>query len=274
MEIEDLSKRSYFWFSVSMGLFLGLILGFGVSAALSALQYRNTHGVLANVSLAPLPSQAKRGGRLGKMPELVGFVNQNGKPISSDMFLGKVQIVSFISPYGVRTSPILVSNLMNLYQELKQSKLLGNRVVFVSYNLNSGTAGPAVMRKFMQKVAGLNGVDAGNWEFLTAPQKALSQVVAMDFRVYYHVLNDADYRAWATQHKAGGNFNYAIAANPLALSGPKGKHVVDHDVLLIIGPNGKVRVRIHQASAFPITRILRYVAEIMHLPGMTKPASG
>lgn len=272
---RDKEDRGIFWFVMTLGLFLGMLIGMAVAATLNALHYRETHG--ANNQIANLQayaSQVVRGGDLGRMPNLHGFINQQGKPVNAQMFKGKVQIVTFLNPYGEHTSPVLVASLMNLYEELKRGHLLGRKVVFVSYNLQPGVATPSVMRHFLTTVTGDPPFDPRNWSFLTASPRRLSEVVGEDFRVNYHILNDADYRHWAQHQRSLGLYHYARAVNPLHHQGPKNQHVVDHDVVLLIGPQGKVRVKIKQATAYSPTKMMSYVAGLLSLPGMSEASDG
>ncbi|OBS09225.1 SCO family protein [Acidihalobacter prosperus] len=268
---EDFNQRSYFWFSVSVGVFVGLVFGFAISSIVSTVRLHEARSHIdTRAATDMMKSQVERG-RFGKAPRFTDLIDQNGAKVASTRFKGKVQIVSFIAPYGVHSSPVLVSHLMNLYQELKQSGLLGSKVVFVSYNLDPTHAGPPEMSRFMQAIAGLGPADASNWAFLTGSESSIGAVVAGRYAVQYRPLDAAAYRAYARRMQQRGQYDYAEAVNPLTQNAPPHPHIVDHDELVLVAPDGDIRVKIKQASAYPDDRILQDIAAMLKLPGMGKP---
>lgn len=270
MEKKESSQRPYFWFSISVGIFVGLVFGFAGSSIVSSVKLHDAQ-VSAKKSAASgmMPSQIKHGG-LGEAPHFDDLINQNSQKITSDDFKGKIQIVSFVNPFGVHSSPVLVSNLMNLYQELKESHLLGSKVVFVSYNLDPALAGPKVLTHFMKSIAGLDASDASNWEFLTGSEGSIGKIVAGHYAVHYRTLDQAAYERYSEQTKQAGRYLYAEAVNPLAPMGPSQKTMVGHDEVILVAPSGTIALEISQASAYPANRMLYDVVSMLHLPGMGK----
>lgn len=271
MQNEDFNQRSYFWFSISIGIFVGLLFGFAISSFVSTVRLHDATLHTESKSMNEMMKSQVERGRFGKAPRFSDLINQNGQKVSSDQFNGKVQIVSFIAPYGVDSSPVIVSHLMNLYEELKQSHLLGSKVVFVSYNLDPEHAGTAVMSHFMKAIAGLEPADASNWAFLTGSESSIGGIVAGRYAVQYRPLDTAAYQAYATRMKQQGLFDYAPAVNPVAQNAPAHKRIVGHDELVLVAPNGDIHVKIRQASAYPNDRILHDIAAMLKLPGMGKP---
>ena len=216
-----------------------------------------------------LPSQVKHG-RFGKAPKFTGLINQNDQPINSANLAGKVQVVSFLSPYGVHTTPVLVANLRNLYQDLAQSHLLGSKVVFVSYNLDPQHADPKALSQFMHDLADLGSNDSANWQFLTGSESTIGTIVAGRYGVHYHVLDDADKAEYVERMKKTGEYDYAKAINPLAQNAPKHQRIVSHNVVFLVSPNGDIKIRINQADAYPTSRLLYEIVSMLKLPGMDK----
>lgn len=269
MNESGFNQRPYFWFSIAVGIFVGLVFGLAGSSIVSTVKLHDAQVTKKQDGLGMMPSQVKHGG-LGQAPHFKDLTNQNGQRVSFKDLQGKVQIVSFIDPYGVDSSPVLVSNLMNIYQELKRSHLLGSKVVFVSYNLDPGHAGPKVMASFMSSIAGLDASDAKDWEFLTGSEAAIGGIVAGHYAVHYRALDKVSYQHYADQKMQSGAYAYAKAYNPLAKDGATRKTIVDHDQLILVSPSGEIAQEISQASAYPVNKILFDVVSMLHLPGMGK----
>lgn len=272
----DQGQRSYFWFSVSLGIFVGLLFGFAISSIVSTVKLHEARARTAaeRAQVAGMMRSQIERGHFGKAPTFSGLTNQNGRQVSSADLAGKVQVVSFLAPYGMHTTPVLVSHLMNLYQELAQSHLLGSKVVFVSYNLDPQHAGSDVMARFMREIAGLGPEAAGNWEFLTGDESTIGGIAAGRYAVQYHALTAADEAEYARQMKQQGLYDYAEAANPLAQNAPVHPRIVGHDEIFLVSPKGDIKLRITQADAYPSSRLLYDIVSLLNLPGMDKKNGG
>lgn len=185
---------------------------------------------------------------LGPAPALTGFVDQLGKPFDPGSLAGKVLVVSFLDPRGTRVSPVIAVNLlMALKSDLQDAGQFGDKVAFVSIDVDPQPLGPEPTAAFMKQVVGYGKVPAptSQWPFLSAPWATVEQVVRHGYGVPVERLTPPAFAAYAARRKAAGSFFYARAWNPLALA--KGPTVVGNAQLVIVGPGGRIRARIPRA---------------------------
>lgn len=260
------ADRQGFWYSAAIGVFVGLLIGSVFTSILSIVRAHNSGQLetAAQTRTAATPITLHRG---PLAPFVKGFVDQNGRPVTTDDLLGKVRIVTFLSPLGDRYSPLLVSNLMNLYQELKDDGMLGKQVTFVSYNVDSAHTGPEQMADFIQQIAGIDPHTA-DWHFLTAQPAAVRKLVTGGYGVQYRQISAAEYAQRSAEQRENGEYLYAKAVNPLTAQYKPDYHVIGHDALVIVGPRDHVWARIPDASTVSNGELMRFIATLLKLPGM------
>lgn len=119
------------------------------------------------------------------------LINQNGKPIASQDFLGKVRIVAPLFPYCRELCPLVAADLAGFDADGVQHSRLKGRVVFVFFNIAPGDSGPPEMRQFLKQY-GWNPDDP-SVQFLTGSAAAIRQVVEGGYHIgYYRTEGDSD----------------------------------------------------------------------------------
>lgn len=119
------------------------------------------------------------------------LINQNGKPVSSQDFLGKVRIVAPLFPYCRELCPLVAANLAEFDADVVQHSPLKGHVVFVFFNIAPGDAGPPEMRQFLKQY-GWNPEDRAV-QFLTGSPDAIRQAVERGYHIgYYRTQGDSD----------------------------------------------------------------------------------
>lgn len=270
------ADRQGFWYSSLIGVFLGLLVGSALTSILGIIYMHNATQAQtrAQAHAQPsLPAPISQAGfaiplhRGPLAPVIQGFTDQNGHSVTTADLLGKVRVVTFVSPLGDHYTPLIVTNLMNLFEELKNDGLLGKRVVFVSYNVDPSHTGPGEMAAFLRQIAGLNPATP-NWRFLTANPAVVHKLVSDGYGVHYRQLSASGYATFAAKQREDGNYLYATATNPLTGKSKPNYHVVDHDEMFIVGPRDHIWLRIHNASTYSDGRLMRFIATLLRLPGM------
>jgi protein SCO1/2 len=119
------------------------------------------------------------------------LVNQNGKPVSSQDFVGNIRIVAPLFPYCRELCPLVAANLAKFDADVVQHSPLKDHVVFVFFNIAPGDAGPPEMRQFLQQY-GWNPDDPAV-QFLTGSAAAIRQVVEGGYHIgYYRTQGDSE----------------------------------------------------------------------------------
>lgn len=267
------SDRQGFWYSALIGVFIGLLLGGAIAGILSSLHRHatNTRGKAKASNVAGSAIIKFHRGPLA--PFIKGFVNQNGKPVTTKDLLGKVRIVTFLSPLGDHYTPLVVTNLMNLYQDLQNDGLLGKKVVFVSYNVDPGHTGPHQLSEFLRKLTGLNPATA-HWYFLTSQPKTVRKLVTGGYGVQYRQVTAAQYARLSAKKRQEAGYLYATAVNPLTSQYKPSYHVVHHDQIMIVGPRDHIWGHIPDASSYSDHKLMRFIATLLKLPGMSVGQDG
>lgn len=260
------ADRQGFWYSAGIGVFVGLLIGAALTSIVGILRVHKAYEA-ASASSQPADSTPIALHRGPLAPFVQGFVDQNGRPVGTHDLLGKVRIVTFLSPLGDRYSPLLVSNLMNLYQELKDDGMLGKQVTFVSYNVDPAHTGPTQMADFFQQIAGIDPHTA-DWHFLTAQPSTVRKLVTEGYGVHYRQISAAEYAKLSAKQRADGEYLYAKAVNPLAAQYKPDYHIIGHDELVVVGPRDHVWARIPDASTVSNGELMRFIATLLKLPGM------
>ncbi len=246
----------------------GIGIGLGLILLLAWLPYTSHQSNLVNSNRASqenriLSIPIKRG---PIAPFIKNYINQTGDKINTRNLLGKLRIITFLDPFGDHHSPVIVENLMNLYQELKSDGLLRKKVIFISYNLNP-RATPKQCAEFLNQVTGIH-INKNNWLFLT-PSGERSLKSAIDpYGIKYKILNTKQYHAYTKNQKNEYKYIDTVAVNPLHNKYHYSGHIINHNKLIIVGPRDHIWVRLDHASSVSDFTILTFVARLLKLPGM------
>ncbi len=198
---------------------------------------------------------------LFRAPRYQGLLNQQGRPVSSAAFAGKVQVVSFLFPYCNTFCPVIAAHLVAFENALAGSPLAG-KVEVVAFNVDPGGTGPKQMRAFLREY-GWNPADP-RWQYLTGTPKRVRQVVTGGFHVDYQKVFDSASAA-APQSAAlavAGSDPQPIVANPLADKANVPYDITHEDVLMVVDPEGRVRAIYDQADAVGTSALLRVVQAV------------
>lgn len=263
------SDRQGFWYSALIGVFIGLLFGGAIAGILSSWRHHATNIQNKAGTSNATGSSIIKFHRGPLAPFIQGFVNQNGKPVTTKDLLGKVRIVTFLSPLGDHYTPLVVANLMNLYQDLKNDGLLGKKVVFVSYNVDPRHTGPRQMSEFMKKLTGITPANA-QWYFLTSQPKAVRKLVTSGYGVQYRQVTAAQYAKLSAKKRQEDGYLYATAVNPLTSQYKPSYHVIHHDQIMIVGPRDHIWGHIPDASSYSDHKLMRFIATLLKLPGMSE----
>ena len=115
---------------------------------------------LADIGPAPAPG--------------VSLTDQAGKPFSLNRLRGKAVVVSFVYTTCNGSCPATTSSLARSQTALREARLWGKRVEFVSISLDPARDTPAVLKGYSQ----VYGADLDSWHFLTGEPGRVAKVVA------------------------------------------------------------------------------------------------
>lgn len=110
---------------------------------------------------------------IGPAPRTV-LVDSAGKPFDLASLHGKVVVVSFIYTTCTGVCPATTQAMVRVRNTLREAKLWGSSVEFVSITLDPGRDTPDVLRQY----AKLFRADDPSWHFLTGPPEEVRSVIA------------------------------------------------------------------------------------------------
>jgi protein SCO1/2 len=115
---------------------------------------------------------ASRLADIGPAPR-TDLVDSAGKPFNLAKLRGKVVLVSFIYTTCNGVCPATTQRLVRVQDALKDAKVWGTSVEFVSITLDPRRDTPEVLREY----ARLFGADSAAWHFLTGPPANVESVI-------------------------------------------------------------------------------------------------
>ncbi|HEX3450894.1 MAG TPA: SCO family protein [Isosphaeraceae bacterium] len=110
---------------------------------------------------------------IGPAPPTI-MVNSSGKLFDLTSLKGKVVIVSFVYTTCNGTCPATTLTLSRVQKVLRQAKLWGTSVEFVSISLDPERDTPDVLKRYAE----LFNADLANWNFLTGSRSDVQSVIA------------------------------------------------------------------------------------------------
>ncbi len=110
---------------------------------------------------------------IGPAPSTV-LVDSAGKPFDLASLRGKVVLVSFVYTTCTGVCPGTTAAIARIQDVLKEEKLWGTSVEFVSITLDPKRDTPEVLRQYGQ----LFRADLAAWHFLTGPPERIQAVIA------------------------------------------------------------------------------------------------
>jgi protein SCO1 len=123
--------------------------------------------LIAGTNLRPSPLAD-----IGSAPRTV-LNDENGKPFDLASLRGKVVLVSFVYTTCTGVCPGTTQAIVRVQNSLKEAKLWGQSVEFVSITLDPRRDTPEVLRQY----ARLFRADPVAWHFLTGPPDQVQSVI-------------------------------------------------------------------------------------------------
>lgn len=201
---------------------------------------------------------------LGTAPSYT-LTDQLGRSVSSDRFAGKVQLVTFLSPYCTGSCPLIAYNLISLERVLEAAGL-ASRVQLVAFDVDPGHTGPAAMAAFLRQY----GWDPSDprWEFLTGTPEAVRAVVTGGFAIDYERVTGAQEAAEDAAARREGRFvPEPQVANPLATKADPDYDVVHNDALVVVDPEGRIRAFFDEAARLSNSQLMAVITRLVPDPG-------
>ena len=151
----------------------------------------------------------------GQLPDTVGdfgaapafaLTDQLERPVSSDMFRGKVLIANFIYTSCNDICPLLSVQMQRLQNRLRQEQLLGSHVQLLSFTVDPVRDTPLVLRNYAQR----HNADPDTWRFLTGPEDTVKPLIVEGFRLGVQALPPATATRSLDDNGAATNTEYEV----------------------------------------------------------------
>ncbi len=186
--------------------------------------------------------------RIGSRMAEPGFrlENQLGQPVSSGSFSGRIEIVSFISPYCRKACPLIAHHYVAYARAIREAGW-ARKIVLLSFNLDPRRATPKTLQRF-QRAFGWAPRNL-EWEFLTGSPRAIDRVVKGGFKVWF------GFEPLVPSARASDGPPPLTWQNPLNPTGaiPEPAH---EDPLEIYGPGHHLRKLYSEGSLVSTGRLL------------------
>lgn len=194
-------------------------------------------------------------------PSYRNLTNQIGQKVSSADFHGKVRVVTFLFPYCTTFCPIIAAHLVG-FEHLLQSNGLGKDVQVVAFDVDPAGTGPEQMRGFLKEY-GWNPRDT-HFQYLTGTPKQIRSLVTGGYHVEYEKVADTGPDPDPRKQAAllTGDTPQPYVANPLADKAHVNYDITHENVLMLVDPQGRVRVIHAEADAVSRWELLKEVKAI------------
>ncbi|MCC6174864.1 MAG: SCO family protein [Chloroflexi bacterium] len=118
------------------------------------------------------------------LPELFpspefSLVDQTGQPFSSQRIAGKVVLADFVYTSCTDICPLLSATMAQVRDQLRQAKLLGDKVMLLSFTVDPETDTPARLSEYGRRF----GADPAEWRFLTGDREQVESLLIGGFKV-------------------------------------------------------------------------------------------
>src|SRR3989441_1942525 len=154
------------------------------------------------------PGQAQESGAVDDFGAAPAFTltDQLERPVSSDMFQGKVVIANFIYTSCTDICPLLSTQMQSLQGRLRQENLLGKQVQLLSFTVDPIRDTPAVLRKYAER----HKADPDAWRFLTGPEETVKPLIVDGFHLGVQALPPPTETNGAHSHSAASLEEYEV----------------------------------------------------------------
>jgi protein SCO1/2 len=107
------------------------------------------------------------------------LTDQTGRPFSSSHLAGKVVVANFVFTTCTDICPLLTATMAQVRDQLKQAKLLGEKVAIVSFSVDPEHDTPDALRVYGERF----GAVPTEWRFLTGDRQAIDDLLIGGFKV-------------------------------------------------------------------------------------------
>jgi len=197
-------------------------------------------------------------------PSYQNLTDQIGHKVSSAQFRGKVLVVTFLFPYCNTFCPIIAAHLVG-FEHMLESSGLDKQVQVVAFNVDPAGTGPQQMRGFLKEY-GWNPRDT-HWQYLTGTPQQIRSIVTTGYHVGYEKVPDTGSDNGNAAALTGGDTPQPIVANPLADKAHVRYDITHENVLMLVDPQGRVRVIHPEADAVSKWQLLHEVDAILQRTG-------
>lgn len=244
----------------SLIFFASLLMGFALIMVISLVMPGNLFSNIATHT-------ANKSSPIFKAPQYSGFINQNGKAVSSKDFTGKFQVVTFLFPLCTSMCPVIAAHMANL-EKMIQADGLANKVRVVSFNVGAGMGGTTLQQDAQQGAVFMREYGANpndrTWQFLTSSKKAMSQVVRKGFHEYFQMISLVAEAKIFTQQKKNSTFNYMPnIQNALANKINPNYDITHSSSIIIVGPDEYIQYIYDDADNVSNTMIIQKIKQLI-----------
>jgi cytochrome oxidase Cu insertion factor (SCO1/SenC/PrrC family) len=236
----------------------GLLIAVGFVAAGLAARANGPAATAAPESYGPAPSYR--------------LIDQNGQPVSSQQFAGKVQVVSFLFPYCTSYCPLIARTTAELADTIATGPLR-DKVQLVTFNVDPVGAKPPVLRRYIAQYGG--HPDDPTWRYLTGTPAQIRATVTGGFHIFFNKVSLAFERKEALKQELQAQ-RQAITQpspepytppphepNPLATQAHVTYDVTHNDYVEIINQRGEIVAVFDQASTLTKQELLDAVKDTL-----------
>jgi protein SCO1/2 len=162
-----------YWLLKQRWLLIGISVGLALLLSLLLLALSGAR--------ASAPSRTQGSGAIDDFGAAPAFrlTDQLERPVSSDMFQGKIVIANFIYTSCTDICPLLSTQMQAFQERLRQEKLLGNQVQLLSFTVDPARDTPAILRTYAER----QKADPDAWRFLTGPEEMVKPLIVDGFHL-------------------------------------------------------------------------------------------
>jgi len=171
------------------------------------------------------------------------LTDQLERPVSSEMFRGKIVVANFIYTSCTDICPLLSTQMQALQERLRQENLLGGQVQLLSFSVDPVRDTPAVLRKYAER----HKADPDAWRFLTGPEETVKPLIVDGFHLGVLALPPPTALPGAHTHDAASG----------------GYEVMHSGRFVLIDQQGQIRTY-YNGRELDLERVLRDIRGLLH----------